>query len=366
MFTLPDPSHLTEKREREREIPSPKHRPTEPSPSLPLCLAYLSNRLLKSKSQGGLGYTLNSSHVLEMYHLSQEQICGDLEQVTRQHPIVALTTWSWLPGVVQNPRVRSTFIDYFGQDFHGVIPLTATIGPLLLQPIRPLQRALEALRALRVSSFSVGIQIRAGGRLKVPKKHDAPVFTLCAYASLPTTVRATPITWFLVVDTPSLRKTIAWELVKTEGKIVGGHGDLLDLIARYMPDGAAAIQKEGFVHVDPPVELLPYQPVIIDFASGSRLIFLGRDVDTLSIGGVRHAVLEVWALGALTDLVVVTENSSFADMAHAMFPKPAYSVTFNGRCYPLMSNEPLGAGYQYTSATCYSPRMQQHTWLWQH
>lgn len=323
-------------------------------------------RLLKSTEHRGLGYSLNRSAVLEMYHLSEEHMCGDLEEITRQHQVVVLTTWSWLPGVVQNPRVRPLFVEYFGQDPHGVVPLTASLGPLLLQPIRTLQRALDALRGLRVSNFSVGIQIRAGGRLKVPKKHDAPTFVLCAYASLPMAVRDKPMTWFLVVDTPSLRKTIAWEMVKTEGKIIGGHGDLLDLIVRYMPEGASAIHKEGFIAVQPPVELLPYQPVILDFASGSRLIFLGREVDTKSIGGVRHAVLEVWALGALTDLIVVTENSSFADMAHAMFPKPSYSVTFNGRCYPLMSNEPLGAGYQYSQSSCYSPRMQQHTWLWQH
>jgi len=317
-------------------------------------------RILRPRERGGLGLALNSTEAVELYHLSEEHLCQNISALTSEHRFVALTTWAWLPGLVANKDVYPMFQRYFGADRQGVIPLSASLGPLLLRPIRPINAALEALRQLRVSNFSIGIQIRAGGRLRVPSKNDAPMFVMCAYASLPASRRKLPFTMFLVVDTPSLRKVILSQLLRSEGKVAGGHGKIHEFVDR------EAILWHRFAALVPPVALLPYQVVVVDFESGSRLVFLGRKVDTKTKDGVRMAALEIWTLGALTDLLVVTENSSFADMSHAMYPKPTFTVTSSGRCYPLLSNEPLGAGYQYAAASCYNPRMQQHTWLWQH
>jgi len=317
-------------------------------------------RVLRPPERGGLGMTINSSEVLELYHYAEEQLCGNITDVASQHTFTSLTLWSWLPGIVSNPIWRPRLLEYFGEDRHGVPPVFAHVGPLLYQPIRPIARAVQTLRHLRVSDFSIGIQIRAGGRLRVPKKKDAPMFVKCAFASTPAEQRGKPITLFLVVDTPALRKVILKELVSSEGKVVGGTSN-----AVHYAD-PMDVDMRRFFSLEQIVELLPFEVVVVDFASGSRLIFLGRQVDTKSKDGMRMAILEIWGLGALADLLVVTENSSFADLSHAMFPKPTFTVTASGRCYALMSTEPLGAGYQYKAASCFSPRMQQYTWLWQH
>ena len=43
-------------------------------------------------------------------------------------------------------------------------------------------------------------------------------------------------------------------------------------------------------------------------------------------GGTRAAVLEMWALAALADAAAVTEDSTFALAASALFPKPTWVV----------------------------------------
>ena len=105
-------------------------------------------------------------------------------------------------------------------------------------------------------------------------------------------------------------------LVAAEGKIVAGH-NAAQFRDKFKSDSIARIEVLPI--------LLQYQVVVLQLESGSRLIFLGREVgsghllaiqpvvillqvDTSSPAGVRMAIVEIWALG-LADLLVVTGQS---------------------------------------------------------
>ena len=57
----------------------------------------------------------------------------------------------------------------------------------------------------------------------------------------------------------------------------------------------------------------------------SRAYFITNQVETGTREGVEMAVLEMWALGLSTQ-ILTSEESSFADVSHGLFPKPTYVV----------------------------------------
>lgn len=288
-------------------------------------------------------FDLNLSAASELVQHSEVLLCHNLSKV--QDDVVLLTMWAWLP-LTSNPSHQAQFATWFGVDAAAVTQVYAEAGPLVLQPVARLQAVLERLKGLlfpQPNSTVIGLQIRTGAtkfdKAARREQHEPEAvahFVRCGYATLFATQRSQAVTWFVVADGSEVRH--------------------------------AALKRLGGVGGERKVHVVGVGLDVLEVSigtAGSKVIFITNEVNSGTQVGVEMAVIEIWALGLSTQLIV-SEDSSFADVSHGFFPKPTYTVTRAGQCYQLPTTEPIGPGLVYfKKQSCFNERMINPTWLWQ-
>ena len=170
-------------------------------------------------------------------------------------------------------------------------------------------------------------------------------FLKCAFAGLPADVRDPSVAmgWLLVTDSADMRHQVARELAKSEGVI----------------DSWQSIETMQNTDL-----LRSLNATKVSFRSGSHLIFLSGAVEAETVVGAQMAMIEMWTLGQ-SDMLIVTEGSSFGDVARSLFQRPTFVTTLGGRCYPSPTLAPLGAGLMYyEQSKCFTNHAVKHDWLW--
>lgn len=91
--------------------------------------------------------------------------CGNTTEYFDAEPVVLLSMWAWLPGVLHNTAFDEAFRDWFGVDAYGSPQFHRGCGSLVLSPAPVLAGVVEGLRrALREGmQHTVALQVRAGG-----------------------------------------------------------------------------------------------------------------------------------------------------------------------------------------------------------
>ena len=91
--------------------------------------------------------------------------CANTTAHFAAHPVVLLSMWAWLPGVLANKAFASEFREWFGVDVQGSPQFHHGSGSLVLSPAPIIAGVVQGLRsALREGMrHTVALQVRAGG-----------------------------------------------------------------------------------------------------------------------------------------------------------------------------------------------------------
>jgi len=299
---------------------------------------------LDAHIDGPLQLGSKMSSATELAWNSEKILCSNLTQL--KAPLVVLTMWAWLPGFVANPFHAPQFEEWFGRDQSNALQVYSQIGQAVLAPVNQIQMQLDALRTiLRPQDGNViGMQIRSGATLFDAKARrpmmnqpDAVAhFVRCSFATMLSTQRNKSNTWLVVSDSTTVRTAVLHRL--------GGGSQVT---THELGGGMRAVETR------------------LDRPRGGRVVFLANNIEAHTKQGTQMALLEIWALG-LSSQLIVSEDSSFADVSHGLFPKPTFMVTRAGQCYQTATTEPIGPGLTYfEKVSCFSPKMIDPTWLWQ-
>lgn len=323
-------------------------------------------------------------------------LCTNLTYTLKRTPVLSVPAWRWMPEILSNEAYRSALGHLFGAPSGAGVPdppaFYRTVAPSFLRPAHAVAAAAAALkRYWLVGSRAVGLQVRLG--LETDNEDEAAHFFTpagmwrswlrCAYCALgqaPQHNAGAGEVWFIAADSTDAKVDIMMQMSREEGALVGAlnlervtseaQRQSLQLLAS--KDRRAARREHSSRGR---VESLPATghawldehvlPVVVDFASGTRLVFFGRQASRITCDDVQAAMLEMHIL-SWSELLVASHLSTFAALPAASVPAAGvHHVNRDGDCFPALSLEPLSdAGDLFReTAQCFSERhVLQHAW----
>jgi hypothetical protein len=325
-------------------------------------------------------------------------LCTNMTYMLKHTPVLSIPAWRWMPEILSNGAYRSTLLRLFGgadkiqEDLLDPPAFYRTVAPSLIRPAHDLLDTAAALRRYWPShATTVGIQARFG--LATDNKEEKEHFFTpsylwrswlrCAYTVLsqedPGThdlSAADKEVWFIAADSMKAKVDMMIQMSKEEGGLVSAlnlehvtskrqHSQLMRQMAMgkrnlHMKTSSQTIPPSGHAWLDK--RLIP---VVVDFASGARLIFLGRVASRTSCDDVQAAMLEMHVL-SWSDKLIASHLSTFAALASASVSHTGiYHVNRDGECFPALSLEPLSDAGDLLrdKARCFSEKhVIQHSW----
>ena len=332
-------------------------------------------------------------------------LCSNLTYMLKHTPVLSIPAWRWMPEILSNPAYSATLQRLFRPLQPGDAPTSTAFEPppfyrtVAPEFVRPAQAVLAAADALRAywppGSWAVGLQVRLG--LETDNREESAHFFTpasmwrswlrCAYTAVshlhaahdpPVRARASQEVWFIAADSVEAKVKMMMGMGRQEGAVTRAlnvervttarqRATLLGLNpATSSTDSAVAqpglvgVEKTGHEWVD---DVL--LPVVVDFASGTRVVFLGRSASRIGCPDVQAAMLEMHLL-SWSRVLIASHLSTFSTLPGAsMEPSAILHVNRDGDCLPALSLEPLSdAGSLFrNSAHCFSERhLSQHSW----
>ena len=323
-------------------------------------------------------------------------LCTNLTYTLKRTPVLSVPAWRWMPEILSNEAYRSALGDLFGAPSGAGVPdppaFYRTVAPSFLRPAHAVVAAAAALkRYWPAGSRAVGLQVRLG--LETDNEDEAVHFFTpagmwrswlrCAYCALsraPQHNAGAGEVWFIAADSTDAKVDIMMQMSREEGALVGALN--LERVTSkaqrqslQLPASKDRRAARGEHSSRGRVESLPATghawlddhvlPVVVDFASGTRLVFFGRQASRIACDDVQAAMLEMHIL-SWSELLVASHLSTFAALPAASVPAAGvHHVNRDGDCFPALSLEPLSdAGDLFReTAQCFSERhLLQHAW----
>ena len=326
-------------------------------------------------------------------------LCTNLTFTLKRTPVLSVPAWRWMPEILSNEAYRSALGQLFGAAPGGAgVPdppaFFRTVAPSLLRPAHALEVAAAALRRYwPPDSRAVGLQVRLG--LETDNEDEAAHFFTpcgmwrswlrCAYSALGGASEhrdeaGAREVWFVAADSADAKVDLMMQMRREEGAVVAALNlehvtskaqresllrpageDRRAARAGHAARGAVdSLPATGHAWLDEHV-----LPVVVDFASGTRLVFFGRKASRIACEDVQSAMLEMHVL-SWSGLLVASHLSTFAALPAASVPAAGlHHVNRDGDCFPALSLEPLSdAGDLFReTAQCFSERhVLQHAW----
>ena len=333
-------------------------------------------------------------------------LCTNLTHVLQHTPVLAVPAWRWMPEILSNAAYRDTMERLFSAGRSG--PRGAdppafyrTVAPLFIRPAPAVVAAAAALRRYWPGrARAIGLQVRVG--LGTDNEAETQHFFTpakmwrswlrCAYSALsvlgspepaahnapPAGAEAGPEVWFIAADSTEVKVAMLLQLAREEGGVLAELNlgrvttpSQRDALLQGMTPGQRASSSEqerargvqipgtGHAWVDDGLA-----PVVVDFASGVRLVFFGRDASRVGCEDVQAAMLEMHVL-SWSRVLVASHLSTFAALpAASVAPAGIYHVNRDGDCFNALSLDPLSdAGDLFRTAECFSERhVVHHSW----
>jgi hypothetical protein len=330
-------------------------------------------------------------------------LCTNLTYMLKDTPVLSIPAWRWMPEILSNTAYRATLERLFGaENSRGRLldppSFYRTVAPVFVRPAHALLVAAAALRAYWPEhSKAIGLQVRLG--LATDNRDEAEHFFTpgymwrswlrCAYTVIgqqqPTdrdsNTRNTDDAevWFIAADSTHVKVEMMIQMSREEGALVAAHN--LELVttdeqrALLSADSVGMKRAQSNVHSRGGLRQIAATghawlddmllPVVVDFASGTRLVFFGRDASRVGCEDVKTAMLEMHVL-SWSHVLVASHLSTFAALAAASVAEDGiHYINRDGDCFPALSLEPLSdAGDLFRdSASCFSERhVLQHSW----
>jgi len=271
--------------------------------------------------------------------------------------ILVLNLYRFYPSIFDNPHYRSFFkpeiaggrrsLRSFAPPpppaWYARMGLRAFGGPPAWA-LLALEETRRIVSLFDVSGQIVGLQMRR----HLPTSYEGVKrdrksvrhFGSCALSAAGDRVNA----WILVTDSFEGRIMFLGELVERLGCLVW-----IDGSDRFLRDVGASRWMCSNQTTAPPLvhefvqTTSPVGGTVSKLARGDLIVFFDGEVARASAAGAALAVLEMWLLSLLPDLVVITEQSSFIHPISAFSPKPTVGFSQTSVapvCRRLKTSEP--------------------------
>jgi len=325
-------------------------------------------------------------------------LCSNLTYMLKSTPVLSIPAWRWMPEILSNPAYGATLEHLFGQPVSTAGPLKPpafyrTVAPRFVRPAHAVRAAAVALSGYwPEGARAIGLQVRLG--LETDNHQESAHFFTpasmwrswlrCAYAAVShveqdasgtaARTRAARDVWFIAADSTEAKVKMMMRMGRQEGAVTGALNlervttarQRAMLLRGSAPDfqgaapGPAQLAPTGHAWVDNVL-----LPVVVDFASGTRVIILARNASRTGCQDVQAAMLEMHLL-AWSRVLVTSHLSTFSTLPAASVEAAGiHHVNRDGDCFPALSLEPLSdAGDLFRqSAQCFSERhLLQHSW----
>jgi len=326
-------------------------------------------------------------------------LCSNLTYLLKHTPVLSIPAWRWMPEILSNAAYRTTLERLFGAENSraagnsGPPAFFRTVAPSFIRPAPPVLAAATALRRYwSQDARAVGLQVRLG--LATDNRDETAHFFTpanmwrswlrCAYTALsqqlPTMCESNACTtasadvFFIAADSTEAKVAMLMQMSREEGPVASA----LNLERVTTEQQRAILLQQADTGSDIPLHNVGQvgatghswlddvvQPVVVDFASGTRLVFFARHASRVECEDVQIAMLEMHVL-SWSHVLVASHLSTFAALpAASVAADDLHYVNRDGDCFPALSLEPVSdAGDLFRdTAHCFSERhILQHSW----